>query len=418
LTEPQITAVIPTFRRPRLLRRAVESVLAQTYPHVIVAIFDNASEDETSATVAELSRRDPRVRYHCHEKNLGAIANFQAGLDTVRTPYFSFLSDDDFLLPGFYEHALRVLSEQPSARFFCGQTVMYNPEDHSHTLYPSRDWREGLYAPGTETVQMVRSMFIWTGSLFATEVGRSVGPLKKVSVVDTLFLAQAAARYPFAISLKPCAVFTAAPDRIVHTMSPEALGEAYAVILAELARMPEVSHDQEKEIAGLLEHIRSRILKYRLKRTFLAGDWEAFDRAVAFLRGRGELTHGMRIRSIVSGLRRSFPSLVDATRRFYGKIEGRQASRRRAGAPATPDELVALYGPVLTGPGETVSGRSNSGMSGSNETGAGGTRSSLSPTSHLRADESKSRPPGANDTDNPAKNQLREPRSDSRESSR
>jgi glycosyltransferase involved in cell wall biosynthesis len=395
--ESRITTVIPTYRRPLLLKRAVESVLAQTYPGLQVNIFDNASGDETAAVAKELARRDPRVHYHCHERNLGAEANFQAGLAAVQTPYFSFLSDDDFLLPGFYAHALRVLREQPSARFFCGQTVMYNPEDSSHKLHPGPDWREGLHPPASATVQMVRSMFIWTGSLFSTEVARGRGSLKEVIGLDTLFLAQAAARFPFTVSLRPCAVFTAAPDRTIHSTSPEDLGQAYEVILTELSRMPEVSRDQREEIAGLLEHFRGRILKYRLKRAFLAGDWEAFDRAVGFLRGRGELTHGMRIRSTVSGFRRSFPYLVDATRRFYGKIERRQQSRRSAGARATPEELLALYGPVLTGASQPVSGESVSSLSGAGETGAG---------------ESDSTPSGSSDTGKEVTDRLREPRSD------
>ncbi len=53
---PQITTVIPTYRRPKLLRRAIESVLAQTYPHLKVTVFDNASGDETPEVVAELAR--------------------------------------------------------------------------------------------------------------------------------------------------------------------------------------------------------------------------------------------------------------------------------------------------------------------------------------------------------------------------
>ena len=37
-----ITTVIPTYRRPQLLRRAVASALTQTYPQVRVSIHDNA----------------------------------------------------------------------------------------------------------------------------------------------------------------------------------------------------------------------------------------------------------------------------------------------------------------------------------------------------------------------------------------
>lgn len=359
MPDPRITTIIPTYRRPHSLRRSVESVLAQTYPDLVVSIFDNASGDETAAVVKDLARKDPRVRYHCHEKNLGAAANFQAGLAAVQTPYFSFLSDDDFLLPGFYAHAMNVLEEHPEAGFFCGQTVMYDPLDGSHILQPQGDWAETQYPAGESTVRMIRSMFIWTGSLFRTEVGRAAGPLVPGTVVDVLFLARAAALFPFYVAMKPCAVFSADRDRTVHAMSPDELKAAYDLVSRELARMPEVSDAQRKEIADLLEHFRGRILKYRLKRTFLAGDWEAFDRAVAFLRGRGELTHGMRIRSIVSGLRKSFPSLVDATRRFYGRIEGHQRSRRSAGERAAPEDLLALYGPVL--PGAIKSGTGEAG---------------------------------------------------------
>ena len=371
MSDPRITTIIPTYRRPGSLRRSVESVLAQTYPDLAVSIFDNASGDETAAVVKELARKDPRVRHHCHAKNLGAAANFQAGLAAVQTPYFSFLSDDDFLLPGFYEHAMNMLEERPDAGFFCGQTVMYDPADGSHTLEPQGDWEETLYPAGESTVQMIRSMFIWTGALFRTEVGRAAGPLVPGTVVDVLFLARAAALFPFYVSMKPCAVFMADRHRTVHAMSPEELKAAYDLVSSELARMSEVSDTQRKEIADLLEHFRGRILKYRLKRTFLAGDWEAFDRAVAFLRGRGELTHGMRIRSIASGLRKSFPSFVNATRRFYGRIEGHQRSRRSAGAPAPPEDLLALYGPVLTGGREAEAGKTGSSLSGASTTGKG-----------------------------------------------
>src|SRR5579875_1770387 len=58
-----VTTVIPTFRRPHLLKRAIASALNQTYEAVAVEVFDNASGDETAAVVAEAASKDPRVRY-------------------------------------------------------------------------------------------------------------------------------------------------------------------------------------------------------------------------------------------------------------------------------------------------------------------------------------------------------------------
>src|SRR4030067_3693919 len=104
--EPFITAIIPTYRRPKLLRRAVLSVLNQTYPHLRVCVYDNASGDETEEVVAELMQKDSRVRYHRHPENIGLFNNFNYGLQEIETSFFSLLSDDDVLVPTFYENTI------------------------------------------------------------------------------------------------------------------------------------------------------------------------------------------------------------------------------------------------------------------------------------------------------------------------
>ena len=85
---PTITTILPTFRRPERLKKAIRSVLNQTYPHFQVCIYDNASDDATASVVAEFASIDPRVKYHCHPQNIGAAENFQYGLDRVETPFF------------------------------------------------------------------------------------------------------------------------------------------------------------------------------------------------------------------------------------------------------------------------------------------------------------------------------------------
>jgi hypothetical protein len=96
-----ITTVLPTFRRPQLLARAIRSVLDQTVTDFEVHVYDNASGDETSQIVLDIVDRDRRVKYYRHPTNIGAIENFKFGVARVAAPYFNVLSDDDFLLPGF-----------------------------------------------------------------------------------------------------------------------------------------------------------------------------------------------------------------------------------------------------------------------------------------------------------------------------
>ena len=51
---------------------AIESILAQTFTDLELIISDNASTDATPAICAGYAARDSRVRYHRHERDLGA----------------------------------------------------------------------------------------------------------------------------------------------------------------------------------------------------------------------------------------------------------------------------------------------------------------------------------------------------------
>jgi len=71
ITKPLITTIIPTYQRPKLLRRAIKSGLNQNYPHFQVCVYDNASGDETETVVREFTAKDSRIQYFRQEKNKG-----------------------------------------------------------------------------------------------------------------------------------------------------------------------------------------------------------------------------------------------------------------------------------------------------------------------------------------------------------
>ena len=45
---PLITAIIPTYRRPQKLRRAIKSVMNQTYKNIEILVVDDCSKDNTN----------------------------------------------------------------------------------------------------------------------------------------------------------------------------------------------------------------------------------------------------------------------------------------------------------------------------------------------------------------------------------
>jgi hypothetical protein len=209
--QPQLTAIIPTFRRPELLRRAMRSVLEQDYKAIRLCVYDNASGDETRQIVSGFAAADQRVRYHCHERNLGATANFEFGIRSVNTPFFSILSDDDYLLPGFYARALDDLARHPQAMFWAG--VTFNIDEHN-TICDARvmRWpREGLFEPPEGlTLIMGGKSPTFTGIVFRREVLESVGLLDQETLgpADLDFLVKITARHSFLLYKIPVAVFT------------------------------------------------------------------------------------------------------------------------------------------------------------------------------------------------------------------
>ena len=202
IPEPVITAVIPTYRRPALLRRAILSVLGQTYPHVRVCVFDNASGDETEAVVAALMRRDPRVYYHRHHENIGAFKNFSFGMRAVDTPYFSILPDDDLLLPGFYEQAMQGLVRYSGAMFVCMPSMVID-RDLMVVSPPLRIEKERYVSADDALVSMVSASIPvhCLGTLFRKKVLEEIGVFDETAghFADAGYMMHAFARWPFVV---------------------------------------------------------------------------------------------------------------------------------------------------------------------------------------------------------------------------
>jgi glycosyltransferase involved in cell wall biosynthesis len=216
---PLITAVIPTFRRPLLLRRAVTSALSQGVG-VAVKVFDNASRDETSEIISQLSETDPRIIYHCHATNIGAAANFEFGLRNVETPFFSILSDDDYLLPGFYERALEDLAKYPEAMFWVGSTLNVDQRGKIWDAKVDRWPRDGLFQPPEGLMTMMHGMApVWTGIVFRRAILDSIGfpDQEALGPSDLDFVLKGAAAHPFILRKHPSAVFVLNADSFSAT---------------------------------------------------------------------------------------------------------------------------------------------------------------------------------------------------------
>ncbi|MGZ4919487.1 MAG: glycosyltransferase family 2 protein [Halobacteriota archaeon] len=273
--EPLITVIIPTFRRPKSLRRAILSALNQTFSAFQVCVYDDASNDNTQEVVTELAETDSRIKYYCHEQHIGAAANFNYGLKQVNTPFFSFLSDDDLLLPHFFEVAMQSLSSNPDVMFYAGLTLQV---EHNKIIGISKNGgRFGYFTPPDSLLDIADHQLMWNSIVFRSEVVDCVG-LLDIDVggpADIDFELRVAAHHPVIISTVPSAIYT------LHTQNLYARSSDYRLYVPGFKRIinrmmsdESLSLDTRIQIKNRLNTWLASILIALAERACLKGEFD------------------------------------------------------------------------------------------------------------------------------------------------
>lgn len=107
-----VSVVIPLYNKARHIRRAVESVLAQTQADFEVIVVDDGSRDGGGEIVRAIS--DPRIRMIVQE-NGGASAARNRGVAEARSNLIAFLDADDEWCPDFLETVMELRRRFPEA---------------------------------------------------------------------------------------------------------------------------------------------------------------------------------------------------------------------------------------------------------------------------------------------------------------
>ncbi len=106
-TTPLVSVIIPTCRRPGLLRAAVESVLTQTFEYFELIIVDDDPAGSAKDVAALFA--DTRVSYTAHASNRGGSAARNTGFGRAKGRFIAFLDDDDAWDPRFLEKMMAAM---------------------------------------------------------------------------------------------------------------------------------------------------------------------------------------------------------------------------------------------------------------------------------------------------------------------
>ena len=116
---PRVTAVLVCWNHVRFLRKAIESVFAQTYPNIELIVFDNGSTDGSRAELEKL--RAEREFTLVLQDNVGLVRALNRGLGMCTGDYIACLSTDDIWLPEKTAIQVDFLGRNPDVHLVAGQ---------------------------------------------------------------------------------------------------------------------------------------------------------------------------------------------------------------------------------------------------------------------------------------------------------
>lgn len=117
--KPKFSIIITTFNRSKLLIRALNSLIAQTFTDWEAIIIDDGSTDDTSKVVKEFTEKYQNIRY-VQQKNQGEAGAKNRGISLCKGEFISFLDSDDEYIPNHLESRNRILAQNPSVGFLYG----------------------------------------------------------------------------------------------------------------------------------------------------------------------------------------------------------------------------------------------------------------------------------------------------------
>jgi len=103
---PLVSIIMATYNRAQTIKRAIDSVLNQTYRNFELIIIDDGSTDNTSQVLKEYN--DPRIRIYVLNVNKGVTAAKNSGLKQIKGEWFGTFDSDDELVPNAIETLMNV----------------------------------------------------------------------------------------------------------------------------------------------------------------------------------------------------------------------------------------------------------------------------------------------------------------------
>ncbi|SEO70880.1 glycosyltransferase [Propionispora vibrioides] len=157
ISQPLVTVAITNYNYKQHLKRAIQSVLDQTYDNIEIMIIDDCSTDGSIELIQKYEQKYPNVRSIVHKKNSGsAVLSIQESIQQACGEFLLYLSADDYLAnPKVINEFLQELSSNLELDYVFGNLQIVNEVEE-----PTGVWTYQQY----NINEVVKNTFVRGGS--------------------------------------------------------------------------------------------------------------------------------------------------------------------------------------------------------------------------------------------------------------
>ena len=124
-SNPKLTIGMPVYNGELFIKKAIKSILDQTFTDFELIISNNSSTDSTEKICQDFIDKDNRIQIHTQKKNIGIHRNFNFLLSKAKGEYFAWAAVDDYLDNDFMEKNLKILEDNKSVVSSVGKIIPY-----------------------------------------------------------------------------------------------------------------------------------------------------------------------------------------------------------------------------------------------------------------------------------------------------
>jgi len=166
-SKPQFSVIIPVYNRSVLVRRAIDSVLRQSFPAREIIVVDDGSTDTTPEVLNNYLPKISIIR----TTNRGVAAARNSGISRAESEWIALLDSDDEWLPGKLKQSVEFIAENPGLRIFQSEELWIRNGRRVNPKYRHQKPAGWIFEPSLKLCLVSPSAVVFRKTLFYETTG-------------------------------------------------------------------------------------------------------------------------------------------------------------------------------------------------------------------------------------------------------